>query len=176
MTHHRSALAALALSVLAGCTTVDSLPLDRVGEATLRSASGTPLGSVQLLGHGDSLSLAVVATGIEPGQHGFHLHTTGKCEAPDFTSAGGHLNPGQKHHGTESSDGAHLGDLPNLAVGQNRSVSADFDLAGTRAALLADIFDADGTAVVIHADPDDYRSDPAGNAGKRIACGVITRL
>lgn len=171
------ALSALALSALAlaGCTTLDEVPTERVAQAQLSFANGLPAGTAQLLANGDDLTLAVVATGLEPGEHGFHLHTTGQCTAPGFTSAGGHLNPGGKEHGSMNPKGSHLGDMPNLAVGNSRSASAQVDLPGARDAVLADIFDSDGTAVVIHAGPDDYRSDPAGDAGARVACGVLTR-
>ena len=167
------ALSAFAALSLAGCTTMDSLPTDRVGEARLSFANGVPAGTVQLLSNGSTVSVAVAAVGLPEGEHGFHLHTTGQCTAPDFTSAGGHLNPGQNTHGALSSGGKHLGDMPNLTVAANGTGTADVQLEGNASMVLDDIFDADGTAVVIHAGPDDYRSDPAGDAGARIACGVI---
>lgn len=167
---------ALPLTVaLAGCETVDEQPTTRLGQATLRLASGLPAGTAQLFASGNEVTLAIAAVGISPGVHGMHLHTTGSCEAPDFTSAGGHLNPGNRQHGTDNPAGSHLGDLPNLTAGESGAGSASATLSGTRDEVLAQLFDADGTAVVIHAGPDDYRSDPAGNAGGRIACGVLTR-
>ena len=114
--------------------------------------------------------------GMSPGEHGFHLHTTGKCTAPDFTSAGGHLNPGNNTHGSMSPGGQHLGDMPNLTIAANGTGRAEVQLEGNATDVLADIFDADGTAVVVHEGPDDYRTDPAGDAGSRIACGVIKRV
>lgn len=159
---------------LSGCTTMNDAPLDPVGEARLSFADGTPAGTATLSSDAEGLRITVSATGMTPGAHGFHLHTTGKCEAPGFTSAGGHLNPGNRRHGTMAPDGAHLGDLPNLQVGANGSGTATEAVPGGSGALAA-IFDGDGTAVVIHADPDDYRSDPAGNAGTRVACGVLRR-
>lgn len=161
---------------LAGCETVADLPDERIASATLSFANGTPAGTAQLLANGDRLTLAVAATGIEPGEHGFHLHTTGRCEAPDFSSAGGHLNPAGREHGSQNPQGSHLGDLPNLTVGNSRSASTQVDLPGTRSAVEGNLFDADGTAVVIHSGPDDYRSDPAGDAGSRVACGVLNRV
>lgn len=160
---------------LAGCTSVSDLPTARVGAATLVFANGLPAGTAQLLSDGEDLSLAVAATGMTPGPHGFHLHAAGKCEAPGFTSAGGHLNPSGRKHGALAAGGAHLGDLPNLAVGPNGVGTATEAIPGPPDVVLAQIFDADGTAVVIHADADDYRTDPAGNAGARIACGVLRR-
>jgi Cu-Zn family superoxide dismutase len=150
------------------------MPTERVGQATLSFANGLPAGTAQLYRDGGGLRIGVAATGLTPGAHGFHLHTTGRCEAPGFTSAGGHLNPDGRKHGAQASGGAHLGDLPNLQVGANGSGTATESIAGGEAALAA-IFDADGTAVVIHANPDDYVTDPTGNAGDRIACGVLRR-
>jgi Cu-Zn family superoxide dismutase len=166
---------ALTALALVGCTTVDALPSDRVGETTLLFANGLPAGTVQLLSNGQTVTVAIAAAGMAPGEHGFHLHTTGKCTAPDFTSAGGHLNPGNKTHGSMSPGGKHLGDMPNLTIGANRTGSTEVQLEGNASDVLEDIFEADGTAVVIHAGPDDYRSDPAGDAGARVACGVLKR-
>ena len=166
-------LASAALLALAGCSTVADLPTERLGSATLSMANGTPVGTAQLLASGDRLSLAAALTGVPEGAHGFHLHTTGKCQAPDFSSAGGHLNPLGKVHGTLDPDGSHFGDLPNIVIGPNRSGTLSADLAGNRAQVLDWLFDADGTAVVLHAGADDYRTDPSGNAGSRIACGVL---
>lgn len=169
----RPTITCAALLALAGCATVADLPTERVGSATLTLANGMPAGTAQLLASGDRLTLAVALTGIAPGEHGLHLHTTGSCKAPDFTSAGGHLNPTNEGHGSLDPDGQHFGDLPNITIGAGGSGSLTADLMGTRAQALDWIFDSDGTAVVVHADPDDYRTDPAGNAGPRVACGVL---
>lgn len=168
-------VALLTTAVTAGCASVGDIPTERVGQATLSFANGLPAGAVQIVANGDSVSAIVAVTGLSEGQRGFHLHAVGKCEAPDFTSAGPHLNPGGKNHGTMSNGGAHLGDMPNLMVSASGTATATIPLAGARDTTLSAIFDADGTAVVIHADPDDYRTDPSGNAGKRIACGVLRR-
>lgn len=166
---------AAATGLVAGCTTIADIPTTRVGQATLSFANGLPAGTAQLLQDGTGLRIAVAATGLTPGAHGFHLHTAGWCEAPGFTSAGGHLNPDGRNHGTQGPGGPHLGDLPNLQVSASGSATATEPVAGGEAALAA-IFDGDGTAVVIHADPDDYRTDPAGDAGERVACGVLRRV
>ena len=163
-------------TALAGCSTVGDLPTERIASAQLALGNGIPAGTVQLLGHGNKLSLAIAVTGIPEGAHGFHLHTTGKCTAPDFKSAGGHLNPSGAEHGTLNSKGHHLGDLPNLEVGGSKTATTTIDLEGDRTQILAAMFDDDGTAVVIHEGADDYMSDPAGAAGPRIACGVFKRL
>lgn len=161
-------------AALAGCTTVDEAAPALVGEARLSFADGRPAGTARLFSDPRGLHIAVTATGMSPGPRGFHLHTTGKCEGPGFTSAGGHLNPGNRKHGSLAPGGPHLGDLPNLVIGADGSGRAHEPIAGGASALGA-IFDADGTAVVIHAGPDDYRTDPTGNAGDRIACGVLVR-
>jgi superoxide dismutase, Cu-Zn family len=167
--------ASLAPAALVACTTLADVPTERVGQATLSFANGLPAGTAQLVRSGAGLSVVVAVTGMTPGPHGFHLHTTGKCEAPGFDSAGGHLNPYGRRHGTLAESGPHLGDMPNIEVGPSGSGAATFALPGERPGALEAIFDADGTAVIVHAGPDDYRTDPSGNSGPRIACGVLRR-
>jgi len=170
-----TAFAAPAALALSACDTMAGLPEERIGSATLMLASGVPAGTVQLFASETRVSLAVAATGLAEGEHGFHLHTTGQCRRPDFTSAGGHLNPQDRTHGSLSQRGPHFGDMPNLTIRPGGSGSITVDLPGTRAQAEEWLFDADGTAVIIHAQPDDYRTDPTGNAGARIACGVLER-
>ena len=173
----------LGATALSACATVENmaddvaneLTTEQVGTATLSFADGRTAGTARLLSDDDQLSLAVTVNGMEPGPHGFHLHTTGACNAPDFTSAGGHLNPYNRSHGRLSPDGSHLGDMPNLQVNASGSASATVDVSDNPSSALEEIFDADGTAVVVHAGADDYRTDPAGDAGSRIACGVLQR-
>jgi Cu-Zn family superoxide dismutase len=160
---------------LVGCATLEQLPTERVGSATLRLSNGVPAGTAQLLGSGTTLNISIALAGLTSGTHGVHLHATGSCEAPDFQSAGGHLNPQSQEHGTENPQGAHLGDLPNVMIGANGAGTVSATLRGTRTEALAAIFDADGTAVVVHEGADDYRTDPSGNSGGRVACGVFTR-
>lgn len=167
-------LAAL-VAGLAGCTSLGSVPTAKVANGTLYLANGLPAGSVLITAAGDELTLSVAATGLSQGVHGIHLHTTGVCTAPGFTSAGSHLNPHGKQHGTSNPAGSHLGDLPNLTVDAQGRGAFTAKLAGTRSETEAAMFDADGTAVVIHAKPDDYRTDPTGNSGDRIACAVLKR-
>ncbi|MXO97070.1 superoxide dismutase family protein [Erythrobacter aquimaris] len=173
MKYAKALVAMSAALQLGACSTYGSIPSERVASATLTFANGLPAGTAQLLSDGDTVTMGVAVTGLEPGPHGFHLHTTGKCESPGFQSAGGHLNPAGREHGSENPAGKHLGDLPNLVVNEAGRATAQYELAGSANGVLADIFDEDGTAVMIHAGPDDYRSDPAGDAGSRIACGVI---
>lgn len=163
-----------AAAALSACSTIQDLPPERVAETTLRFANGLPAGTVQLFSDGRTITVNMAAAGMSPGEHGFHLHTTGRCTAPDFKSAGGHLNPNGAAHGSLSPKGKHLGDMPNLTIGTNRTGTAQVTLEGDARSILEDIFDEDGTAVVVHAGPDDYRTDPAGAAGARIACGALS--
>lgn len=163
----------LAAFALVGCSTLETIPTEKVGDVRLSFANGLPAGTGQLVSDGRTLSLVIAMTGLEPGEHGFHLHTTGKCTAPDFQSAGGHLNPAGREHGSLNPRGKHLGDLPNLVIGASRSASTEVDLGADTRELRETLFDDDGTALVVHAAADDYRSDPAGDAGSRVACGVL---
>jgi Cu-Zn family superoxide dismutase len=143
--------------------------------AILHAADGATVATATLAAAGDAVELRVEASGLAPGPHGIHLHAIGKCEAPGFTSAGPHLNPGQKQHGHDNPMGAHMGDLPNLVVSPDGKGALVTTLPGSRAELEASLFDEDGTALVIHAGADDYRTDPSGNSGTRLACGVLER-
>ncbi|MFC4257002.1 superoxide dismutase family protein [Altererythrobacter xixiisoli] len=172
----RLTLAVIPLALAtAGCQSVGDIPNSRLGQATLKHSNGLPAGTAQLFSKGDKVEIAIALTGIPAGVHAVHLHTTGKCDGPEFTTAGGHLNPHSRQHGTENPAGPHVGDLPNMTIGSSGAGTATATLTGTQAEALAQIFDADGTAIVVHAGPDDYKTDPAGNAGGRIACGVVTR-
>jgi Cu-Zn family superoxide dismutase len=169
------ALLALAASTLAACTSVGEIPTAKVATATLRQANGAPAGTAIITRAGERMTLTMALAGLPSGPHGMHLHMVGRCEAPDFASAGGHLNPAARQHGTQNPAGSHLGDLPNVVIGSSGTGTASIELAGTSAELKAALFDTDGTAIVIHAAADDYRTDPTGNSGSRIACGVLTR-
>jgi Cu-Zn family superoxide dismutase len=118
--------------------------------------------------------LKITVKGLPPGEHALHVHAVGKCEAP-FTSAGGHFNPGNKKHGLMAAAGHHAGDMPNLHI--PRSGDAAVEVLNTDITLEKgkpnSVFDADGSALIIHSGKDDYRSDPTGDAGGRIACALI---
>ncbi|GMN02280.1 superoxide dismutase family protein [Erythrobacter sp. MTPC3] len=175
------ALASVA-STLAACGTADQATLPDpseaptnvlFGTADMVGPNGATLGTVEMQKVTSGIELKLKATGLEPGEKAFHLHTVGDCSAADFTSAGGHLNPEGHTHGALSDGGQHLGDLPNISVDETGSVNTEVLLETTLQDLPSVIFDEDGTAVMLHAGPDDYLTDPAGAAGPRIACGVV---
>ncbi len=141
--------------------------------AALKTADGKDAGSATVTEADGALHVTLAAAGLPAGTHAVHIHTTGKCDAPTFETAGGHWNPTDTHHGINNpqSPKPHLGDLPNMEVGADGNGTLDFDVVG---ATLAGLLDTDGAALVVHADADDLKSDPSGNAGGRIACGVIT--
>lgn len=143
--------------------------------ADLRDAQGRSRGRATVEQAGDSLRVRIEAMGMSPGSYGTHLHAVGRCDPPAFTSAGPHWNPTGQMHGKDNPKGMHKGDLPNLMVGADGRGSFEYTIpdAGLSGMLPNRIIDADGAAVVIHAKPDDYRTDPSGNSGDRIACGVL---
>jgi Cu-Zn family superoxide dismutase len=145
--------------------------------AELRDREGRSVGVANLTGTERGVRIEVQAAGLTPGRHGFHIHETGRCEPPDFGSAGGHFNPGAMHHGMENPMGPHGGDLPNVVAGADGRATLTtlnpYLSLGTGAT--DDLLRAGGTAVMIHAGPDDYYTDPAGDSGARVVCGVIER-
>lgn len=142
-------------------------------QADLRTPSGENVGTAIAEEIDGAIRVMVEAKGLPAGSHGTHVHTTGKCEAPDFASAGGHWNPTDHQHGKENPAGPHAGDMPNLNIGSDGRDRTIFTLPrGT----FAELMDADGAALVIHATADDYRTDPSGNSGARIACGVFQSM
>ena len=136
----------------------------------LINASGQTIGSVRAWQTAGGISFHIDASGLPHGIHGIHVHAVGRCDPPDFASAGGHWNPAARKHGLNNPAGPHAGDLPNVNVAANGVLSATVTLPG---ASMARLLDADGAAIVLHAGPDDYMTDPSGNSGGRIACAVI---
>ena len=143
-----------------------SAPIPLVG------ANGVALGTVGVGVINGSARFSIHANGLAPGVHGIHVHGVGKCEGPKFESAGPHWNPASRHHGMQNPQGPHAGDLPNVTVGADGRLDTTVTADGSS---LATLLDADGAALVIHADPDDYKTDPSGNSGGRIACAVLGR-
>lgn len=136
--------------------------------------AGAAIGTIEVLQDANGSTLAVEVAGLEEGLRGVHLHETGRCEGPSFETAGGHWNPSAKEHGRDNPAGAHAGDLSNLIVDSEGHGSATYLVGG----ILMEgteirMADEDGTALVIHAGPDDYRTDPSGDSGARVACAVL---
>jgi superoxide dismutase, Cu-Zn family len=144
----------------------------------MMGSDGRTIGQATLVGiTGGGVRVDLTLSGLTPGEHGIHFHETGSCQAPGFESAGGHLNPRGRQHGLENPQGPHAGDMLNLTADPDGNVATSFTAQnvsldeGDEAFLLR----SGGTALVIHADRDDQRTDPSGNSGDRIACGVIAR-
>ncbi|MDR3469224.1 MAG: superoxide dismutase family protein [Xanthobacteraceae bacterium] len=158
----------LTLALAAGAASAQT------AKAVLKNADGATVGSAELTQVSDGVLIHLTAKGLPAGEHAFHVHAVGKCEPP-FTTAGGHFNPDSHKHGMMAADGHHAGDMPNLIVPASGEVA--IEVVNTAVTLAKDkpnsLFKPDGTALIIHAGADDYKSDPAGNAGARIACGVI---
>ena len=178
----RILLAAVSLLALAACSNTKGTSMGKTRDAPpsvtattqLLGANGELRGTARLEQRPAGVQVTVAVEGMAPGTYGVHLHAVGKCDAPGFTTAGPHFNPTMKQHGHDNPMGAHEGDLPNVVVGadgRGRFVEqlAELTLTGGAAPLL----DADGAAVVVHAQADDYKTDPSGNSGTRIACGVL---
>src|SRR5215813_10759306 len=146
------------------------------GHADIKNAEGKTIGTASLRGTKDGVVLTINVNGLPEGLHAVHVHSVGKCEGPAFTSAGPHFNPLNKKHGLENAAGPHAGDLPDMYVEKNGAGRYEVLLDGiTLGPGETSIFDADGSAIVIHMTADDNVTDPTGNSGDRIACGVITR-
>jgi Cu-Zn family superoxide dismutase len=165
-------LASLPLLLVA--VTSPALAAD-TAHAVLKDKDGKEVGKVDFTDTPSGVLMRLDLTAVPPGEHALHLHTVGKCEPPDFKSAGGHFNPDETKHGLLSDEGPHAGDLPNIYVPESGKITIEVlaplvSLSGERALL-----DDDGTAIVIHDGADDALTDPAGNAGERIACGVVTK-
>jgi superoxide dismutase, Cu-Zn family len=159
--------------LIAGCL-FSAMAQAQTAMALLKDAGGKDVGQVQLRQTPHGVLLKLTLKGLPAGEHAFHVHAVGKCEPP-FTSAGPHFNATGHKHGMDAADGPHSGDMPNLYVPANGELVVE--VANPMISLVrgqpGSVFDADGSSIVIHAGADDYKTDPAGNSGDRIACGVI---
>jgi Cu-Zn family superoxide dismutase len=142
----------------------------------LNNAQGQSVGTAELSPAAQGVNIKLNLMNLAPGEHAIHVHAVAKCEGPGFTTAGGHFNPDMKHHGLQNPDGPHAGDMPNFTVAADGTAKATVVAPGvTRGDDSHSIFSNGGTALVIHEKADDMKSDPAGNAGARIACGTIAK-
>lgn len=142
----------------------------------LKNADGQSVGSATLSQAQNGVKMELNLMNLTPGEHAIHVHKEAKCDPPDFKSAGPHFNPENKHHGLQNPDGPHAGDIPNFTVGADGT--AKTEVLAPNVSLSDDahsVFSDGGTALVIHAKADDGKSDPAGNSGDRIACGIIKK-
>jgi Cu-Zn family superoxide dismutase len=173
-----SGIAALAL---AGCASSERAELEDVVappealSAELRDAGGRTRARAAAEQVGDSIRVRIEAVAMSPGAYGAHIHAAGRCDPPGFTTAGAHWNPTRVKHGKDNPQGMHKGDLPNLLVGTDGRGSFEYTIPNASISGRGPnpVIDADGAAVVIHAAPDDFRTDPSGNSGARVACGVL---
>lgn len=176
--HHLTLSGAVLLSLIsAGCSSEGVSPGEvsgNVARAALAGADQTEYGEVIVAQGDNGLLVNIKAQGMSPGAHGVHIHEFGKCEGPDFKSAGGHWNPGGKQHGFDNPQGAHAGDFFNLDIGADGTGALEAMIPGAK---LKDgdyaLLDADGAAFVVHEGPDDLKTDPSGESGGRLACGVF---
>ena len=183
---------AVTATMLAGCSAGDDTDIDDSARAdspaaattdspdpsirvAMRDANGRDLGTITLTDVAGGISVSGSLTGLPPGDHGMHLHTVGRCDAPSFTSAGEHWNPTTRQHGPDNPQGPHLGDLPNVTVGADSTATVQGTTSGgTLRGTSTMLLDADGAAVIIHTGRDDLRTDPSGGSGAPIACGTIS--
>lgn len=168
--------------VLAGCAHGGGTTMGRTKDAPpgisattqLLGPSGELRGTATLTQMVSATQVRARVEGLRPGTYAIHIHSVGRCEGPKFTSAGDHFNPTMTKHGKDNPLGPHLGDLPNVIVGTSGSGTVDYTVVGL---LLiggtAPLLDADGAAIIVNAGPDDYKTDPSGNSGDRLACGSL---
>ena len=168
--------AAASVAAIASFVCVPGASAQGTAHADIMNSAGAKIGTATFTQASDGVQIAVDVSQLPAGTHGIHIHAAGKCEGPAFTTAGGHFNPANKKHGKDNPDGPHNGDLMNISAGDDGH--AKDSLLATNVTLGPgpnSLFQPGGTALVIHAAADDYKTDPSGNSGARIACGVIQK-
>lgn len=177
----RLLLATALSSLVAGLALAEPAPAKKPAPAKpvtvqLKDGAGKSVGTAKLVADPGGVKITLAVKGITPGEHAIHIHETAKCDGPDFKSAGGHFNPAHKQHGKDNPQGPHAGDIPNFTADDKGASTATVIAPGVT---LVDgeksVFTNGGTALVIHAKADDLKTDPAGAAGDRIACGLIKK-
>jgi Cu-Zn family superoxide dismutase len=165
----------LAASLAAGLAFIAPAFAADQASAVLKDAQGAEVGKATLTTTPSGVLISLDLTALHAGEHAFHIHAVGKCEPPKFESAGPHFNPDSTKHGLMNPQGPHAGDMPNLHVPEGGKLQVEVLNPTVTLSAESALLDQDGSAIVVHAGADDYRTDPAGNAGDRIACGVITK-
>ena len=161
-------------ALLAPAAALSQTAAPQKAHADFINGKGEKVGTATITPSGAGVKIAINVMNLPPGMHALHIHTVGKCDPPDFMTAGGHFNPTMKQHGKDNPQGAHAGDLPNFTVAANGKATATvMDPNVTLGNEASSLFHTGGTALMIHAMPDDYKTDPTGNAGARLACGVV---
>lgn len=181
-------VASVATIALSGCMPRGAgsrLSGQSTATAELRSAGGASHGTLHFVLIEGGVNISGSLTGLRPGAHGMHVHAVGRCDAPGFESAGPHYNPTSKRHGLDNPAGPHAGDLPQIVASERGTARVDvttsriaFGAPSMDSAMMVSgalMLDADGAAIVVHADADDQRTDPSGKTGARVACGVVTQ-
>ena len=165
----------LIAAMLCGPLALAEAPKAQTATAELKDAAGKKVGEATLDETPNGVLITLALSGATPGTHAMHIHEVGKCEPP-FKTAGGHFNPAHKKHGILAAEGMHAGDMPNIEVPADGKLTVHVLASGVTLKKGApnSLFDADGSALVLHAKADDNMGDPAGNAGDRMACGVIS--
>lgn len=181
--HMKPTIFMITVLLLGGCSFFDkqeeilptNAPEAEKAKATIQNTKGEVIGEILFKETDLGVEMSTVLNSLPPGDHGIHIHEFGKCEAPTFETAGAHFNPTGKQHGVDNPKGPHAGDLPNLTAGEDGSVQLNFTAESftLKKGVENSLFDTDGSTVIIHEKADDYKTDPAGNSGARIACGVI---
>lgn len=168
------------LLLVSGCSQqTEMMPVSGVIEhslaTTIVNSAGKVIGSAELTETATGVRVRLLLKDLEPGEKAIHFHEVGLCEKPKFTTAGGHVNPSKKQHGFDNPKGYHAGDLPNLHVNKDGQVDLEITtpLVTLQKGKANSLLDEDGSAIIIHEKADDYETDPSGNSGDRIACGVI---